>query len=159
MQLMRIPTRWFGIPRRGFFVLSLALLLIMTVQLVQARSMAQSVPEGQALFQEKCTGCHTIGQGDKVGPDLAGVVVRRDRAWLVRWLSAPDRMVAQGDPIAVELLQKYNRIQMPNFGLSDSQVAALIAYPESQAEGASAPPAAAPQPSAVVPGGSWVKSR
>lgn len=43
--------------------------------------------EGQALFQEKCVACHTIGQGDRVGPDLAGVTARRSHAWLEAWIS------------------------------------------------------------------------
>ncbi|MDP2702657.1 MAG: c-type cytochrome [Candidatus Rokubacteria bacterium] len=43
--------------------------------------------EGQALFHEECVACHTIGQGDRVGPDLAGVTARRDRAWLEAWIS------------------------------------------------------------------------
>lgn len=32
---------------------------------------------GQALFVKACSSCHTIGQGDHVGPDLQGVTSRR----------------------------------------------------------------------------------
>src|ERR1043166_7153940 len=41
------------------------------------------------LFRSRCSACHTIGKGDGVGPDLAGVTTRRDRAWLTRYLAAP----------------------------------------------------------------------
>ncbi len=101
---------------------------------------AQSVEEGQTLFQQKCTACHTVGGGDLVGPDLKGVTSRRVRDWLSRWLSAPDRLLAEKDPIATELLQKYNNVPMPNLGLSASEVAALIAYLEAQAGGVSPTP-------------------
>lgn len=34
-----------------------------------------SAEEGEALFMEKCSPCHTIGGGKGVGPDLAGAVL------------------------------------------------------------------------------------
>ena len=55
---------------------------------------AQSADEGQKLFTEKCVACHTIGKGPLVGPDLQGVTTQRDPAWLTKWLSAPDQMLA-----------------------------------------------------------------
>lgn len=93
-----------------------------------AAPLTREAEQGQALFQEKCVACHTIGQGDRVGPDLAGVTARRSHAWLDAWISAPDRVLAQGDPIAKELFQKYRGMPMPNQGLAVDQVAALIAY-------------------------------
>src|SRR5262249_35219333 len=48
----------------------------------------QISPEpGQALFKKVCAPCHTIGVGDRVGPDLRGVVQRRDRGWLAKFIS------------------------------------------------------------------------
>lgn len=44
-----------------------------------------TVPNGQRLFASKCSACHTIGKGDKLGPDLAGVSARRERAWIARY--------------------------------------------------------------------------
>jgi len=83
---------------------------------------------GQAVFEQNCVGCHTIGGGDMVGPDLQGVTELRDTEWLSRWLLEPDKMLAEGDPIAAELLQNYNNVPMPNQGLSQDDVAAIIAY-------------------------------
>ena len=34
---------------------------------------------GQALFVKTCGGCHTVGKGRRVGPDLTGVTTRRTR--------------------------------------------------------------------------------
>lgn len=137
-------------PRKGdLLLLVLFLLLAATTTLVQASPLAQSVEEGQALFQEKCAACHTIGGGKLVGPDLQGVTARREREWLTRWIKTPDQMLAQGDPTAAQLLKEYNNVPMPNLGLTDAQVEALIAY--LQTTGASATTAPTALPSLYLP--------
>lgn len=83
---------------------------------------------GEYLFQSKCSACHSIGQGDKLGPDLLGVAARRERAWLARYIQAPDRMLAAGDPIAADLSEKYKNIRMPNLSLAKGEVAVLLEY-------------------------------
>lgn len=112
--------------------------------------------EGQAIFEAKCTGCHTIGQGDLVGPDLKGVTDLRDREWLTAWITAPDELIAKEDPIAMELLSQFNNVPMPNLGLSEAEVASLIDY---LATTAGAPPASAPPSAAPLPGGDSVRGR
>jgi len=87
-----------------------------------------SVDDGSALFQVKCSPCHTIGEGRLVGPDLKGVTALRDHAWLANFISAPDRLLASGDPIASRLLKEYGGVAMPNLGLNHSQVDELITY-------------------------------
>lgn len=112
-----------------------------------AAPLAQSADEGQKLFTEKCVACHTIGKGPLVGPDLQGVTTQRDPAWLTKWMTAPDQMLAAKDPTAMQLLAQYNNIPMPNLGLTDSQVASLIAFlGAGQASASTAP--AAPESSA-----------
>jgi protein SCO1/2 len=86
--------------------------------------------KGEYFFQSQCSVCHSIGQGDKMGPDLAGVTARRDRAWLTRYITAPDKMLAEGDPIAVALFEKYQYARMPNLRLSSDEVAAVLSYVE-----------------------------
>ena len=86
--------------------------------------------KGEYFFQSQCSVCHSIGQGDKMGPDLAGVTARRDRAWLVRYITAPDKMLAEGDPIATALFEKYQYARMPNLRLSSDEVAAVLSYVE-----------------------------
>ncbi len=105
-------------------------LALLALVLLTARAVAAAPPpeRGQAIFQERCVACHTVGQGDRVGPDLAGVAARREAAWLTRWISAPDRMLAERDPIATGLLQKYRNVPMPNQGLGPEEVAAVVAY-------------------------------
>jgi protein SCO1/2 len=105
-----------------------------------------TVPNGQRLFMSKCTACHTIGQGDKVGPDLAGVTERRERAWLTRYVYAPEEVRKAGDPIASALFKKYNEIGMPYLGLGASDVADIVAFLASQGSTPRNPPAKAPAP-------------
>ncbi len=94
-----------------------------------------SVAEGKSIFQAKCSPCHTIGGGRLVGPDLKGVTAARDHDWLERFISAPDKLFAGGDPVANKLLKEYGGISMPNLGLSSSQVDAVIAYLAESAPG------------------------
>jgi protein SCO1/2 len=89
-----------------------------------------TVKNGQRLFQSKCSACHTVGQGDKVGPDLAGVTARRDRAWLLRYIGEPDALLAARDPTAVALFHRYKEIRMPNLKLGASDVADLVSFLE-----------------------------
>lgn len=109
---------------------------------------------GEEIFSVKCVACHTIGGGKLVGPDLQGVGERRDPEWIEKFISAPDEMLASGDPIATQLLAENNNIPMPNLGLTEQEVEDLVAFlapggeSGSQQSGNTAGPAqpAAPQP-------------
>ena len=92
---------------------------------------AASTENGQVLFEQKCKACHTIGGGRAVGPDLKGITVSQDRDWLVRFIVAPDKLVAQGDVKAKELVQEYSMV-MPNLGVSEEDAKAVLTYIESQ---------------------------
>ncbi len=101
---------------------------------------AQKIPKiskGEDLFRSRCDSCHSLGNEDGLGPSLQDVTKIRDKVWLTRWLKNPDKLLAEKDPIAVELFNRYNKIFMPNLKLSDSDVEALIVYMEasSKAEG------------------------
>ncbi len=84
---------------------------------------------GQVLFQKACASCHAFGK-DRVGPNLTGVLTRRDRDWIKDYLLDPDAMKARGDPVAQELSEKYRAVRMPNLGLSPDDVADLMDYLE-----------------------------
>jgi protein SCO1/2 len=92
-----------------------------------------TVPNGQRLFASKCSACHTIGKGDRLGPDLAGVSARRERAWIARYIQQPDEVLSKGDPIATALYNKYKKIGMPNLRLGSSDVADLVSFLETHA--------------------------
>lgn len=87
---------------------------------------------GQYLYQNGCSVCHTIGDGDRIGPDLLGVHQRRDRAWLERFVRAPDQMLTEGDPIALQLLTKHKGVRMPNLDLTQEEVTDILKYIEAR---------------------------
>jgi len=125
---MMLFNRRLGVAGRLPVLLLVICLLLVAIPLANAAPPAQSPEDGQAIFQQKCAGCHTVGGGKLVGPDLKGVTAEREQDWLVRWLVAPDKMLAEKDPIAVKLLQAYNNVAMPNLGLSEADARSLIAF-------------------------------
>lgn len=89
--------------------------------------------QGKALAQSKgCVACHTVDGGKSVGPTWKGLAgktetmadgssVVADEAYLRRSISDPNAQVVQGfAPI------------MPKVGVSEDELAALVAYIESQ---------------------------
>jgi len=99
---------------------------------------------GAFTYARRCGACHTIGGGGTHAPDLLGVTDRRDRAWLTRFIAAPNEMRAAGDSTALALRAKY-QVQMPNLLLTDDEVQAVIGYVAEQSRApARASPAGAP---------------
>jgi len=108
--------------------------------------------KGKLAFESKCLACHSVGGGDKLGPDVLGTTKRHDAAWLTRWLKSPEQMM-QNDATAKALLDKW-KVPMPNQGLSDDEIKQYLAYfkwadqnlqPQGKAPPPSKPMAAASQ--------------
>ncbi|MDP4198625.1 MAG: cytochrome c [Bacteroidota bacterium] len=69
-----------------------------TVILTSAGRLTPSASSGKAIFEQyKCSKCHTISSqgieregtppaGGKLPPDLSGVGLRHDAAWMTKWL-------------------------------------------------------------------------
>jgi protein SCO1/2 len=100
---------------------------------VTMRSYAEAKPVsgvtgGQYLFSTKCSACHTLGEGVRIGPDLAGITDLRDPGWLAKYIASPEAMLKAGDPVARDLSAKYKDIRMPNLQLTDDQVRQVIGY-------------------------------
>ncbi len=83
----------------------------------------------EELFAEKCSSCHSIGKGDRVGPDLKGAHERRSPDWLARMIKAPSKML-DSDADARALLKKFNNVRMPDLGLSAAEAESLVALIE-----------------------------
>lgn len=111
--------------------------------------LAADTGEGERLFQATCFACHTIGGGPLVGPDLQGVTALRDREWLIRWIVEPDRVLAEGDPIATALVEEYG-IPMPNLGITPQQAGAILDFLEARGEPVAAAPGGAEAPERVA---------
>jgi mono/diheme cytochrome c family protein len=82
--------------------------------------------KGKVTFDSKCALCHSLGAGDKIGPDLKGVTRRHRDQWLTWWLLETDRM-QKSDPEAKALLAKY-KTPMPNLGLKPAEVRELLSF-------------------------------
>ncbi|HEY3074819.1 MAG TPA: multicopper oxidase domain-containing protein [Burkholderiales bacterium] len=82
---------------------------------------------GKNDFESKCLACHSLGQGKKLGPDLAGVTKHRTDEWLTRWLKSPEKML-QSDEHAKAMLKEYNNIPMPNQNLTDAEIRQYLKY-------------------------------
>ena len=92
----------------------------------------QLAERGKALFSSRgCMGCHTIGRGKTVGPDLKGVTVRRPLAWIRRMIRTPDVML-QEDSTARALLKEHGGVPMPKLNVTEEETEALIQYIASQ---------------------------
>ncbi len=84
--------------------------------------------DGRYLFTRHCAACHTVGHGDKIGPDLIGVADVRDPVWLARQIATPDEVLADKDPIATALFKKYKQVRMPNLRLDQDEVELIIDF-------------------------------
>jgi mono/diheme cytochrome c family protein len=89
---------------------------------------SETPPVGAALFSERCSACHNIGGGVKIGPDLLGVVQRRNKSWFGRFVRGPAAAIDGGDPIAAELYKKFQPVRMPDQPLTDAEVDGVWAY-------------------------------
>lgn len=127
-----------------------AVIVLLAAAVISVAAGADPIEDGRLSFEQKCAGCHTIAGGDRVGPDLQGVTGRRSGEWLLSFVTDPARLIAANDPVAVRLVEQYNRIVMPTLGLPEAEARSLLAY-IADAGAASAPAAATPQPAASLP--------
>ena len=87
---------------------------------------AAAATPAEATFKASCSGCHTIGGGKLVGPDLKGVV---------------DRLGA--DAVAAMIRDPQTQrpgSAMPDLGLSETDIAALVALLSGDAAGGGTTP-------------------
>jgi len=110
-------------------ILLAALLTILFFLAEKGNAIAQN--EGKQLFEKNCAVCHKIGGGKLVGPELLGVTLRRDKAWIAKFIRNSTELIASGDPIAVKVFEENNKIPMLTFpNLSDAEIASIIDYIE-----------------------------
>ena len=86
-------------------------------------SMANS---GEKLFNQLCTSCHMINE-DYIGPAMSGILDRRSPEWIMNMILNPIQMLKE-DPIAIELLEKYDFEYMYNQNLLEEEVREILEY-------------------------------
>jgi cytochrome c2 len=84
--------------------------------------------QGEQLFSQKCTACHTIGGGKLVGPDLANVHVRRTEEWIIKFVQSSQNVIKSGDSTAIAVFDQHNKVIMPDQDLNANQIKSIIAY-------------------------------
>jgi len=85
--------------------------------------------EAAAIFNQRCTACHTYGKGIKVGPDLKGVTERRQRDWLLKFIHSSSQMIQSGNPTATALFAQFKQQRMPDWtDLSEKQISDILDY-------------------------------
>ncbi len=92
-------------------------------------------------FKKVCSTCHTVGGGDKIGPDLAGVSKRRKIDWLVKFINYPDGMIngdaeepgyEKPDPIAQKIYALYKPQMMAEQEMTKEQIEAMLKWIDAQ---------------------------
>ncbi|MEW5901369.1 MAG: cytochrome c, partial [Acidobacteriota bacterium] len=83
---------------------------------------------GKMLFESKgCSECHTIGKGVEVGPDLRGLMEKREASWIKRMILNPEQM-EQSDPLAKKLYNEFKGAGMPTVEMTDEEAEAILLY-------------------------------
>jgi protein SCO1 len=101
-------------------------------QQVELRNVTLPDDPGQVLFKRTCAPCHTIGVGDRVGPDLRDVSVRRDHAWLISFIKNPKKAFTENDPTALALAARFPGVRMPTLRLTEADAADVLDYVDRQ---------------------------
>lgn len=104
--------------------------------------------DGELLFTQNCTACHTIGGGPLVGPDLKGVSEKYEKDWIIKFIKSSQSLIKAGDEKAVAVFQQYNMVPMPDFPFNEDEVRAILTYIKSKST--SAVTAEAGQPAETV---------
>jgi mono/diheme cytochrome c family protein len=87
------------------------------------------------FFRQNCVSCHTVGGGRLTGPDLKNVTQRKDRAWLIEFLTGPQAMIDKGDPYALKLQQEARGVVMPTInGMNAQRAAAVLAMLDAESK-------------------------
>ena len=113
--------------------------LLLSVILLSA-SMTGYAFDAAKYFKSTCTACHSIGAGDKIGPDLAGLSKRRKVDWLVKFINYPEGMIngdaeeegyEKPDPTAQAVYALYKPQMMAEQEVTKAQVVAILKYIDS----------------------------
>jgi cytochrome c2 len=79
-------------------------------------------------FKRKCSACHSIGGGIKVGPDLKGITSRRSTEWLTKFIQSSTALIESGDADAVAIYNEFNQMTMADQKFTDDEVKQLLAF-------------------------------
>jgi len=100
---------------------------ILTVLLLSGVRLKAQTPEAEKNFQA-CKVCHNISGPKLIGPTLGGILDRRDKAWIHKFVRNSTEVIQSGDAYAKKLFEENNKIPMPSHDLTDAQIDDILAY-------------------------------
>ncbi len=85
---------------------------------------------GRSLFKRNCGVCHAVDMITRAsGPALGGITQLRSREWLYAFTRNSQAMIAAGDPIALEVWNKWKpAVMTPFLSLTDEELKAIYAF-------------------------------
>ncbi|MBE7442467.1 MAG: c-type cytochrome [Flavobacteriales bacterium] len=89
-------------------------------------SLTINAQDGEALFKQNCSACHSIGKGKLVGPDLKGVNTKRSEEWIINFVKNAQAF-GEKDADAKAIITEYG-YPMPNQNVSDADIKAIISH-------------------------------
>jgi len=84
--------------------------------------------DGEQLFKQNCTACHSLGTSRLVGPGLEGVTEKYEKEWLFKWIRNSQALIQSGDERAIAIYEEYDKVAMTAFDFSDEELTALLDY-------------------------------
>ena len=130
---MRGNPEWVG--RRGRVGRSRPRIAVGAVALAVMVVAVSPAQEAADFFRQNCQSCHTIGGGRLVGPDLKNVTQRKDRDWLITFITNPQAAINRGDPYALRLREEARGVVMPTVpGITRDRARALLDLIEAESK-------------------------
>jgi mono/diheme cytochrome c family protein len=86
------------------------------------------IAQGEKLFKANCKACHNVGDKKVVGPGLRGINEKREKEWLVKWITNSGELIASGDGDAQAIFDEYAGSIMPPQAVTEDEITAILAY-------------------------------
>lgn len=91
-----------------------------------------STDDGKLIFSSRCASCHNVNKL-VLGPALAGVGERHTEDWIINFVHSSQSVIKGGDPAAIALFEKFNKVPMPDHpDLSSENIKSILAYIKSE---------------------------
>ena len=84
--------------------------------------------DGEQLFKQNCTACHSLGTSRLIGPGLEGVTEKYEKEWLFKWIRNSQALIQSGDERAISIYEEYDKVAMTAFDFSDEELTSLLDY-------------------------------
>ena len=111
--------------------LTVSLLLLFALNL---RANPPETEQGKPIFMTRCAACHNVNK-ILTGPALAGVDERRSMDWIISFVQSSQSMIKSGDPDAVAVFEKFNKVPMPDHAdLTPDNIKSVVSYIQSQGQ-------------------------